>query len=135
MASSRLKRKAADDDTLQSNNLNESFVRYGTPLPSLASTKKDKGEYVPLWQQVSTMLEHFCMLPSTLPFLLYNRKFVMSKVEEGYTAHSPAVSVRDTSTRSVAKKGGSLLRLSRAKMPKARSALSSVLKTLWMKRI
>jgi G patch domain-containing protein 1 len=53
MSSARLKRRAAEDDSLQNNNLNESFVQYGTPLPSLASTKKDQGEYVPIWQQVS----------------------------------------------------------------------------------
>lgn len=54
MSTSRLKRKAEyEPDLLQGNNLNESFVTYGTPLPSLGSTKKDQGEYVPLWKQVS----------------------------------------------------------------------------------
>ena len=52
MASNRLKRKAeADPDIAENTNLLESFVTYGTALPSLASIKKDQGEYVPLWQQ------------------------------------------------------------------------------------
>lgn len=47
---SRLRRKL---DDLESNgqNLNESFVLIGTPLPALADNKKDKNEFVPLWQQ------------------------------------------------------------------------------------
>jgi hypothetical protein len=57
MSTSRLKRKAEDNDLLQDNNLNESFVQYGTALPSLASTKKDQGEYVPVWKQVSGAFE------------------------------------------------------------------------------
>ncbi|KAK9894119.1 hypothetical protein P389DRAFT_103559 [Cystobasidium minutum MCA 4210] len=51
MSSARLKKRVAEDGSLQNNNLNESFVQYGTPLPSLADTKKDQGEYVPIWQQ------------------------------------------------------------------------------------
>lgn len=54
MSTSRLKRKTYNDETglLADNKLNESFVSFGTPLPSLADTKKDQGEYVPIWQQV-----------------------------------------------------------------------------------
>ena len=52
-STSRLKRKAEyDPDLLAGNNLAESFVSFGTALPSLASTKKDQGEYVPVWKQV-----------------------------------------------------------------------------------
>ena len=55
MATSRIKRKAEHDpDLLAGNNLNESFVSFGTPLPSLASTRKDQGEYVPVWKQVGS---------------------------------------------------------------------------------
>ena len=47
----RLKRRAEQEPRLADTNLNESFVTYGTALPSLASTKRDQGDYVPLWQQ------------------------------------------------------------------------------------
>ncbi|KAH8926086.1 hypothetical protein BT69DRAFT_1331609 [Atractiella rhizophila] len=48
MATARLKRKLDDLDV---GNLNESFCVYGTPLPSLADTKKDSNEFVPIWKQ------------------------------------------------------------------------------------
>ncbi|CED84251.1 Predicted RNA binding protein, contains G-patch domain [Phaffia rhodozyma] len=46
---SRLKRKL--NDLEPTSNLNESFCMIGTPLPALADTKKDKGEFVPVWKQ------------------------------------------------------------------------------------
>ena len=65
--SSKLKRKI---DELNVQNVNESFVqvscnycveeyiqlrvsppKYGTPLPALTDTKRDAGEFLPLWQQ------------------------------------------------------------------------------------
>ena len=49
---SRLKHKLElENVNLKSAYLNESFVQVGTPLPDLASTRKDKLEYVPEWQQ------------------------------------------------------------------------------------
>lgn len=49
---SRLKHKLElENINLKSAYLNESFVQIGTPLPDLASTKRDKLEYVPEWQQ------------------------------------------------------------------------------------
>ena len=49
---SRLKHKLElDNVNLKSAYLNESFVQIGTPLPALAETRKDKLEYVPVWQQ------------------------------------------------------------------------------------
>lgn len=54
--SHRLKRKLDVSETSQSGssngNLLESFVQYGTPLPSLE--KKDKNEFVPVWEQTVT---------------------------------------------------------------------------------
>ncbi|CAH7667314.1 hypothetical protein PPACK8108_LOCUS1728 [Phakopsora pachyrhizi] len=32
-------------------NLDDSLVKFGTPLPQLSSTKADKNEFLPLWQQ------------------------------------------------------------------------------------
>ncbi|EIW71722.1 hypothetical protein TREMEDRAFT_27509 [Tremella mesenterica DSM 1558] len=49
---SRLKHKLElENVNLNSAYLNESFVQIGTPLPALAETKKDKQEYLPVWQQ------------------------------------------------------------------------------------
>jgi G patch domain-containing protein 1 len=57
---SRLKHKLElENVNLKSAYLNESFVQIGTPLPDLASTRKDKLEYVPEWQQeVSSLLAY-----------------------------------------------------------------------------
>lgn len=35
----------------QAANLMESFVSVGTPLPSLATSKGDTGEFKPVWEQ------------------------------------------------------------------------------------
>lgn len=48
---SRLKKKIERDGDDSGGNLNESFVSFGTALPSLADTKKDSAEFVPIWQQ------------------------------------------------------------------------------------
>ncbi|KAJ9118205.1 hypothetical protein QFC22_004111 [Naganishia vaughanmartiniae] len=47
---SRLRKKLQDLDDAGSN-LNESFCLIGTPLPSLADTKRDQNEFVPVWKQ------------------------------------------------------------------------------------
>ncbi|GHJ89805.1 hypothetical protein NliqN6_6207 [Naganishia liquefaciens] len=47
---SRLRKKLEDLDEA-GNNLNESFCLIGTPLPSLADTKRDQNEFVPIWKQ------------------------------------------------------------------------------------
>ncbi|KAM0793650.1 hypothetical protein ACM66B_001081 [Microbotryomycetes sp. NB124-2] len=51
MHSSRLKKKIEQAESGQYGNLNESFVTVGTPLPSLAATKKDANEFKPIWEQ------------------------------------------------------------------------------------
>ena len=51
MHTSRLKKKIEQADNGAYGNLNESFVSIGTPLPSLASTKKDSNEFKPVWEQ------------------------------------------------------------------------------------
>ena len=53
MATSRLQKKL-EQDNAQHGNLLESFVAFGTALPSLASTTKDSNEYKPVWEQTVT---------------------------------------------------------------------------------
>lgn len=50
----RVEQAAAGGDGKGLGNLLESFVTYGTALPSLASTSKDSNEFVPLWEQTVT---------------------------------------------------------------------------------
>jgi G patch domain-containing protein 1 len=50
MATSRLKKKVERNVGSYGENLLESFVSLGTPLPSLAS-KVDAGEFKPIWEQ------------------------------------------------------------------------------------
>lgn len=58
LMTSRLKRKlnqSAAEGSSPAGNLLESFVQYGTPLPSLDKAgKKDKNEFVPVWEQTVT---------------------------------------------------------------------------------
>lgn len=58
MATSRLKKQVerqqqstSSTSSTEFGNLLESFVSFGTPLPSLASTSKDANEFVPVWEQ------------------------------------------------------------------------------------
>ncbi|KLT41563.1 DUF1604-domain-containing protein [Cutaneotrichosporon oleaginosum] len=49
---SRLKHKLElENVNLKSAYLNQSFVQIGTPLPALSDHKKDKQEFLPVWQQ------------------------------------------------------------------------------------
>ncbi|KAL7424940.1 hypothetical protein Q5752_000627 [Cryptotrichosporon argae] len=49
---SRLKHRLERENVnLRSAHLNESFVQIGTPLPALGDHKKDKQEYLPVWEQ------------------------------------------------------------------------------------
>lgn len=55
MSTSRLKKRVEQDTSnSQYGNLLESFVAFGTALPSLASTAKDSNEFVPVWEQQVT---------------------------------------------------------------------------------
>lgn len=56
MSTSKLKKRvdASNHSDSPLGNLLESFVSYGTALPSLADTKKDAGEFVPVWEQQVT---------------------------------------------------------------------------------
>lgn len=51
MSTTRLNKKLAAAPEGAYGNLTQSFVSVGTPLPSLASAKKDSNEFKPLWQQ------------------------------------------------------------------------------------
>lgn len=51
---SRLKKKLDNSNSSNDSGLLENFVTYGTALPSLADTKKDSNEFVPVWQQTVT---------------------------------------------------------------------------------
>lgn len=50
MSTTRLKKAIENSDGSGFGNLLESFVTYGTALPSLAD-KKDSNAFVPLWEQ------------------------------------------------------------------------------------
>jgi hypothetical protein len=94
---SRLKHKLElENINLKSAYLNESFVQIGTPLPDLASTKRDKLEYVPEWQQE---VSYLALLESKL-----KRRSGTRKEDVASMVLSRVVSPQDTSTRSVRRK-------------------------------
>lgn len=136
-STSRLKRKAEyDPDLLAGNNLGESFVSFGTALPSLASTKKDQGEYVPVWKQVRLNTLWLAVYMANVPYRPFiHRKSAMKRAEDACMVHSLEASAQATSIPSAARRDGHHLPSFRAKKPRARVELQHDLKTLWTKKI
>jgi hypothetical protein len=110
-----------------------SVCQIGTPLPSLADTKRDQNEFVPVWKQEVSQSERIVNI------FLIDRctcRFEMSKAEGASTVHSPVATLRDTTTLLDQRKAGRLLRSSLlGRIELATLPGSKPPRTLWMKRI